>query len=235
MAIVGTLKLSTKKVNKPRSISIGILEDSPDMQAYLEHILSVESKVNIAFSASSLAEAMGYIKNNSAPDICLVDLDLPDGNGADFVSYITQNTDCKALILTVLGDKVSVMSGFSSGAHGYLLKDAEPKQIMKHILDTLAGANPISAQVSTHLLQHYLGHQKEVSLQTEKNTSTLTERETETLTLFAKGMSYKETAEILNISTNTVNDYVKSIYSKLYVNSRNEAVFEALQMGWIKV
>jgi len=205
------------------------------MQAYLAHILSSEKTINIVFSVTTLAEAMAHIKNKDVPDICLVDLDLPDGNGADFVSYITQNTGCKALILTVLGDKVSVMSGFASGAHGYLLKDTEPRQIMRHIQDTLAGANPISAQVSTHLLQHYLGHKTEAAQQPETIASNLTERETEILTLFAKGMSYKETASVLEISTNTVNDYVKSIYGKLYVNSRNEAVFEALQMGWIKV
>ena len=216
-------------------IRVGILEDSPDMQTYLAHILSLEKSVKIAFSVSTLAEAKRHIKNKEIPDICLVDLDLPDGNGADFVSYITQNTECKALILTVLGDKVSVMSGFASGAHGYLLKDTEPGQIMRHIQDTLAGANPISAQVSKHLLQHYLGHQTEATQQLETTKSALTDRETEILTLFAKGMSYKETAGVLEISTNTVNDYVKSIYGKLYVNSRNEAVFEALQMGWIKV
>ncbi|MEP3655547.1 MAG: response regulator transcription factor [Litorimonas sp.] len=223
------------RMNEPRRITIGILEDSPDMQAYLEHILSAETGVKIAFIATTLAEAMAHINQGDAPDICLVDLDLPDGNGADFVSHITQKTECKALILTVLGDKVSVMSGFSSGAHGYLLKDSEPAQIMQHILDTLAGANPISARVSTHLLAHYLGHQTPAAPAPEKISSTLTKRETETLTLFAKGMSYKETAEILGISTNTISDHVKSIYGKLYVNSRNEAVFEALQMGWIKV
>jgi len=55
------------------------------------------------------------------------------------------------------------------------------------------------------------------------------------LTLFAKGLSYRETAETLGISAHTVNDYVKSVYSKLSVNSRNEAVYEAMQLGWIKV
>ncbi|MEO9491958.1 MAG: LuxR C-terminal-related transcriptional regulator, partial [Marinomonas sp.] len=63
----------------------------------------------------------------------------------------------------------------------------------------------------------------------------LTKREIDVLTLFAKGLSYKETAEALGISAHTVNDYVKSVYSKLSVNSRNEAVYEAMQLGWITV
>lgn len=216
-------------------MNIGILEDDPDMRSYLAYILEKEDSVNIVFKAERLEQARQALSEGAKPDLCLVDLDLPDGNGAEFVSYLSEKTDCKALILTVLGDKVSVMSGFSSGAHGYLLKDSEPDDIMRHIKDTLAGANPVSAQVSKHLLDHYLGHQASSKTETKTSISQLTKRETEILTLFAKGMSYKETARVLEISTNTVSDYVKSIYGKLYVNSRNEAVFEALQMGWIKV
>jgi len=216
-------------------LKIGIVEDDADMQDYLSHILSAQKDVEILFLASTLSEANAALASGPLPDLCLVDLDLPDGTGADFVSHISQETSCKALILTVLGDKVSVMSGFSSGAHGYLLKDSEPEHIMRHIKDTLAGANPISAQVSKHLLEYYLGQSTTETVTKKSPDSKLTSRETEILTLFAKGMSYRETAELLEISTNTVNDYVKSIYSKLYVNSRNEAVFEALQMGWIKV
>lgn len=213
---------------------IGILEDDRDMQAYLQYALSEADGMETAFCCATLFDALAYLDQDGAPDLCLVDLDLPDGSGATFVSHLTSQTQAKALILTVLGDKVSVMSGFSSGAHGYLLKDAAPEQIVHHIRETLSGANPISAQVSKHLLEHYMRHQ-ETDAGEDETPSKLTARESEILTLFAKGMSYKETATTLNISTNTVNDFVKSIYSKLYVNSRNEAVFEALQMGWIKI
>lgn len=219
---------------------VGILEDDEDMREYLVDVLETTPSLEIAFSCGLLNDATQNIAENSAPDLCLVDLDLPDGNGAEFVAALTQNSSAKALILTVLGDRESVMAGFSAGAHGYLLKDAEADQIIRHIHDTAAGANPISAQVSTHLLDHYLRHQNAAPTQksvelTDGVDVALTKREVEVLTLFAKGLSYKETAQALEISPHTVNDYVKSIYGKLAVSSRNEAVFEALQLGWIKL
>lgn len=223
-----------------KAIRVGILEDDEDMREYLVDVLEGEPSVEIAFSCGLLNEAARAVTKNLPPDLCLVDLDLPDGKGSDFVASLVQNSSAKALILTVLGDRESVMAGFSAGAHGYLLKDTEADQIIRHIHDTAAGANPISAQVSTHLLDHYLRHQSAhpagKTIQTDDATEvSLTKREVEVLTLFAKGLSYKETAQAMEISPHTVNDYVKIIYGKLAVSSRNEAVFEALQLGWIKL
>ena len=214
-----------------RSYQVGILEDDPDMRNYLQFILSESSEMAVAFSEETFAGAQRQLKAGTPVDICLVDLQLPDGNGADFVKNLVSTTSSKALILTVLGDRTSVLAALEAGAHGYLLKDTAPEQITKHIKDTLAGANPISPQAATHLLRLF---QDQTSAATGSETaSTLTPRETEILTLFAKGLSYKEAAETLEISPHTVSDYVKSIYGKLSVHSRNEAVFEALQLGWI--
>ena len=208
---------------------IGILEDDPDMRNYLQFILSESPEMSVAFSEETVSGAQKQLKANVPVDICLVDLQLPDGNGADFVKELVAKTSSKALILTVLGDRTSVLAALEAGAHGYLLKDTAPEQITKHIKDTLAGANPISSQAATHLLRLF----QDKTSADEGTKSTLTPRETEILTLFAKGLSYKEAAETLEISPHTVSDYVKSIYGKLSVHSRNEAVFEALQLGWI--
>ena len=211
---------------------IGILEDDPDMQEYLAHILKGHPDIQIVFSEATIAGAIKGIAHAEKVDICLVDLQLPDGNGADFVRYLGKQTNAKALILTILGDRMSVMAALEAGAHGYLLKDTAPNQIIKNIRETMNGANPISPQAATHLLNLFKT-QAITAVQEAQTKSTLTSRETEILTLFAKGFSYKETAETLGISPHTVSDYVKSIYGKLSVHSRNEAVFEALQLGWI--
>ncbi len=217
-----------------RLIKIGVLEDDPDMRGYLAAVINGQSDMELAFSCGSLRGAMSELRAGNPLDLCLVDLDLPDGRGANFVTTLTETTSAKALILTVLGDRESVMTGFSAGAHGYLLKDTEPPQIVQHIHATIAGANPISAQVSTYLLEHYL--QNQAILPDENDpTEALTNREIDVLTLFAKGLTYQETADALGISSHTVNDYVKSVYGKLSVNSRNEAVFEAMQLGWISM
>ncbi|MEP0189995.1 MAG: response regulator transcription factor [Erythrobacter sp.] len=215
-------------------VRIGILEDDDDMRDYLVSVIEAQPDMQLAFCCASLHGAIGQLRSGKTPDLCLVDLDLPDGRGSDFVAKLTQTSQAKALILTVLGDRESVMTGFSAGAHGYLLKDTEPPQVVQHMQDTIAGASPISAQVSTYLLDHYLKNQSKTSDATDP-IDALTKREVDVLTLFAKGLSYRETAEALGISAHTVNDYVKSVYSKLSVNSRNEAVYEAMQLGWITI
>lgn len=214
-------------------IKVGILEDDPDMRDYLAMIIEAEENMDIVFSEPTIKGAMAALDKKRRVDICLVDLQLPDGNGADFVKHLSDSSDSKALILTVLGDKVSVLAGLGAGAQGYLLKDSTPVQIARHIREVLTGANPVSPQAATHLLRVF--RDQEHSSDNPQEPSTLTARETDVLTLFAKGLSYKEAAQALDISTNTVSDYVKSIYAKLSVHSRNEAVFEAIQMGWIDI
>lgn len=211
-------------------IRVGVLEDDPNMQAYLKAVLGVAEDIDLAFCVSTLAEAISITQDNL--DLCLIDLQLPDGNGTDFVAHLAKTSRAKALILTVLADKVSVMAAIRSGAHGYLLKDAEPHQILRHIKDTLRGETPVSGRAITHMIAA-LRDEPQAEKPTEK--SELSDREAEILTLFAKGMSYRETSNMLNISTHTVGTHAKSIYSKLGVNSRNEAIFEALKLGWIVV
>lgn len=214
-------------------LNVGILEDDAEMRDYLRSIFDDENSIEIQFSCATVKAAESALASTSRLDICLVDLQLPDGNGADFVKHMLKNSKAKALILTVLGDRTSVLAALEAGAHGYLLKDTAPEQIIQNIQDTVNGANPISPQAATHLLD--LFKTQNTPAQSEKSISTLTQRETDILTMFAKGLSYRETAEALNLSPHTVSDYVKNIYGKLSVHSRNEAVFEALQMGWIEL
>jgi DNA-binding NarL/FixJ family response regulator len=209
-------------------IRVGVLEDDPNMRAYLKAVLGVAEDIDLAFCVPTLAEAISVTPNDL--DLCLIDLQLPDGNGTEFVTHLSKTSRAKALILTVLADKVSVMAAIRSGAHGYLLKDSEPHQILRHIKDTLKGETPVSGRAITHMMAA-LRDEPQPEIPNEK--SELSEREAEILTLFAKGMSYKETSEMLNISTHTVGTHAKSIYSKLEVNSRNEAIFEALKLRWI--
>jgi DNA-binding NarL/FixJ family response regulator len=191
-------------------------------------LICVAEDIDLAFCVPTLAEAISVTPNDL--DLCLIDLQLPDGNGTEFVTHLSKTSRAKALILTVLADKVSVMAAIRSGAHGYLLKDSEPHQILRHIKDTLKGETPVSGRAITHMMAA-LRDEPQPEIPNEK--SELSEREAEILTLFAKGMSYKETSEMLNISTHTVGTHAKSIYSKLEVNSRNEAIFEALKLRWI--
>jgi DNA-binding NarL/FixJ family response regulator len=216
-------------------ISVGILEDDEAMRGFLITIIKQTDDMKVGFAADTVESAKAQARAIKV-DICLVDLQLPDGYGLDFIADLKTHTDAKLLILTVLGDKVSVLSALQSGANGYLLKDTRPDQLRKSIRATMAGENPISPAAATHLLNLFKEQsqsQSEAALVTSDEN--LTAREVDILTMFSRGLSYKETADTLNISNHTVGDHVKSIYKKLSVHSRSEAIFEAVQSGWIKI
>lgn len=212
-------------------IYVGILEDDPEMRDYLEMVIAKDQDMEVAFSEGTLSGAQFKYKSGIKTDICLCDIQLPDGSGIDFVRAVESKS--KSLVLTVLGDKTSVLMALEAGADGYLLKDSDGHVILKNIRKTMAGSNPISPEAATHLLGAF--KQSGLGSLFRKNESDLNARETEILTCFAKGLSYKETASTLGLSPHTVNDHVKNIYAKLRVHSKSEAIFEALQMGWIEL
>lgn len=212
---------------------VGIVEDNFKMRTHFSRIIERARGLELVFAAETLAEAK-TMSDERPLDICLVDLQLPDGSGLEFVAHLRDHTDAKALILTVLGDKVSVLAGLQAGAQGYLLKDTTATQIEHAIQSAMAGANPISPQAATHLLSILNAPKMNAPPQVPKDKeSQITEREKDVLTMFSRGLSYQETADVLNISLNTVREYTKTIYKKLKVHSRNEAIFEAVQNSWI--
>jgi DNA-binding NarL/FixJ family response regulator len=211
------------------SIKIGILEDDRPTRLFLTQLFEGDPDFEVCFSAATLHEAKAAVVGHKL-DVALVDVRLPDGTGLDFIDTAKAGSECKVLILTVLGDRTSVLLAFEFGASGYLLKDTPPAQILRDVRALVAGGCPISPQAATHLLS--LVNTK--SPATPPPTETiLSARETDVLTMFSKGMSYKETASILGLSVHTIADYVKSIYNKMQVRSRSEAVFEAVQNGWL--
>ena len=210
-------------------INVGIVEDNEDMRAYLVALVNAAEDMTLSFAAANYAEAIAQLPTTA--DICLVDIRLPDGNGIDFIKAMQESSGTKSLILTILGDRASVLLAFEIGANGYLLKDTPPDQIRRDIRAVIAGGVPISPQAAAHLLA-MMAQAKNAPLQ-EHAEPMLTDREMDVLTLFSRGLSYKETANILDMSVHTVTGHVKAIYSKMGVHSRNEAIFEAVQNGWL--
>lgn len=209
---------------------IGILEDDEALRAYVEAVVAGAEGMTLAFSAGCLADARQAIVGNPV-DLCLVDLKLPDGSGLDFVTDVKGASAAKCLIFTVLGDRSSVLLALKSGADGYLLKDTPADLLRTNIDRTLRGETPISPQAATFLLEVWRG--AEPTTLPGRLDDALTVREVDVLKLFSRGMSYRETAELLGISAHTIGDHVKSIYRKLSVHSRTEAIFEARQIGLI--
>lgn len=124
-----------------------------------------------------------------------------------------------------------------AGADGYLLKGSDAAEIGRAIRTVLDGGAPISPAVAGHILARVRGTALAAAPHANPSAPklTLTPGETEVLDALAKGFSYKEVARLRGTSYYTVADHVKAIYRKLAVNSRSEAVFEAVQAGLIKL
>ncbi|MCB2084998.1 MAG: response regulator transcription factor [Sphingomonadaceae bacterium] len=212
---------------------IAIVEDDPVVREHFIEIVSDEDGLDLAGVASNLAKAREILAQK--PDLLLLDIGLPDGSGLDFIPEVRELSDTKILIVTSFGDRETVVTAIRSGADGYLLKDSSVSQILDGIEATLNGGAPVSAAAAVYLLDRLRKEKVPSVEQVESEDAGLTPREVELLELFAKGESYKEAARSLGISPLTVGNHVKSIYRKLAVHSRGEAVYEAMKTGQLKL
>lgn len=215
----------------PANFRIAIVDDDPIVRDYLIDIVTGASELDVAGIAHNLAKARELLELK--PDLFLVDVGLPDGSGLDFVTEAKAAGDAKALVLTSFGDRETVVTAIRSGADGYLLKDSAPEAVLEGIRATLAGGAPVSSAAAVYMLELLRGKPMIEAAEAENNG--LTAREVELLEVFAKGSSYKEAARLLGISPFTIGNYVKSIYRKLAVHSRGEAVYEAVKTGQLKL
>jgi len=207
---------------------IAVVEDDEKLRSFLCRIINDSKEFTLAFACESVSKARDYLKTTPL-DLILVDLGLPDGNGVDVIRAAKSSGSVRALVLSVLGDRVTVMQALTAGADGYLLKSGHPDIILKEIRETLAGMAPVSPQVAAYLVDLV----RPVANEPGHDGPDLSDREVEVLELFSRGLSYRETAELLQISVNTISDHVRKIYTKLSVHSRSEAVFEAQSLGLI--
>lgn len=214
---------------------IAIVEDDPTVREHFIELLSDQDGLDLAWIASNLTKARDQLSQRQQPDLILLDIGLPDGNGLDFIPVIRDLSDTKVLIVTSFGDRETVVGAIRAGADGYLLKDSSVGQILDGIEATLAGGAPVSAAAAVYLLDR-LRREPELDVgEVVEEDSGLTPREIELLEQFAKGESYKQAARSLGISPLTVGNHVKSIYRKLAVHSRGEAVYEAMKTGQLKI
>ena len=180
-------------------------------------------------SAGSISAALVLLQSH-APDAVFLDLGLPDGDGFGLIRRIRQrHPQCEILVITVFADEQRVLRSLESGASGYILKTDLPQFAGRLLSTIVAGGSPISPAIARRLIERLrpaaplarpgAGHEP------------LSQREAEILGLCAKGLRYAEIAGVLGLSVHTVNAHLKSVYRKLMVNSRAEAVFEARRAG----
>lgn len=214
-------------------IRIAIVEDDPVLRG---HLIEIVARVDgFALAGVAATRDQGRDLLDSDCDVVLLDLALPDGSGLEIIREArARGMDAvKIIVISVFGDVRNVVAAIEAGADGYLLKGGDIAGTERAIRDVVAGRAPISPAVAGHILARVRN-----SAETAQHTpsiSPLTEKETEVLTDLARGFSYKEVAIRQRISHHTVADHVKAIYRKLSVNSRSQAVFEAMQSGLINL
>lgn len=214
----------------PKEYQVVLVEDDPITRERIKTAVEQHPELNVVATAGNCSQGREIIESHQ-PDVLLVDLGLPDGHGTELIQ-LAQSVSPKTeiMVITVFGDEKNVVEAIEAGATGYLLKDGEADYIGQSIKQMLNGGSPISAAIARHLLKRF----KSSSIQDSPDAPKLTARENEVLVLVAKGFSYSEISSTLGISVNTVTSHIKHIYRKLNVNSRGEAVFEAIQLGLIK-
>lgn len=217
-----------------QSIRIGIVDDDSILARSLAQAVAAAPGFQVVGMAESLAEGVDLLAHGV--DVLLVDLGLPDGSGLDLISFARSRYECKVLVISVFGDGRSVVNAIERGAHGYLLKGAHAPEAVSAIRSVLDGGAPISPAVAGHILSRVRDLvPARRSAPHASSPVSLTKREITILEHLAKGLSFKDVAGVENISYYTVAEHVKSIYRKLAVNSRGEAVYEAIQSGLISV
>lgn len=206
------------------------MEDEPVTRDVLIQVVENHSQLKLLAAVSNIAEAEAMLERK--PDIILVDIGLPDGNGIDLIHRIKQqHPEGAVMVVSGFDDEEHVLKAIEAGATGYILKDDSLVKVGPHILQLIKGESPISPGIARYLLKRFQAPHLQV---TDDSQPTLTDRENDVLTLIAKGFSRQEVADNLGVSQHTVTTHIKHIYRKLSVHSRTEAVFEAYQMGLIK-
>lgn len=210
------------------------------MRERLKRIVSDDPGLELVGAVGTCREARAALAGDGAIEVVLVDLGLPDGDGVTLIREIRRRPrPPEVMVISVFGDEEHVVAALEAGATGYLLKDASPIDVGAAIFDLLGGGSPISPAIARHLLQRFHPSDERsgdrASGVPAPSMPALTAREREVLEVLAKGFTFEEAADILGISFHTVAGHVKSIYNKLAVSSRSEAVYEATQLGLLRL
>lgn len=205
-------------MNKP--ISIIVVEDDPLVLNRFMTLFTTDPAFHLIAACSNATSARSVIRSEQA-DVLLTDLGLPDGNGLDLIRLSSHlYPDTHIMVISVFGDEKHVITAIEAGATGYILKDDDSMEVVQAIQQMCAGGAPISPAVASHLLKR---------LRPEADEVKLTKAEIDILRFIAKGYTAQEAADLKHISYHTVTSHIKSIYRKLHITTRAEAVHEAVK------
>jgi DNA-binding NarL/FixJ family response regulator len=207
-------------------IKVALVEDDEGIRTSLATLIRRAADLRLAGDYPDAETAMKEIPVQS-PDVVLMDINLPGMNGVECVRQLKiAIPEVQFLMLTVYEDSDSLFNSLKAGASGYLLKRTASGKLLEAIRDVYAGGSPVTPQVARRLVRFFSKPEAIAS-----PVSRLTVGEKEFLEQLANGYAYKEIAGRMNISIDTVRSYVRTVYEKLHVHSRTEAVVKYLRDG----
>lgn len=203
-------------------IKIGIVEDNKDLRANYSEYLDLTGQFQILWMFDGVEELLD--SDSQAPNVILLDINLKGISGVDGLPMIKKRYPTShVIILTAYDNEEFVKDLLKMGASGYILKTASIFEIQKAIESVLEGGFSISPNAARHLVADYRHNP------IEELKDKLTKREFELVELLAEGLTYKEAADRLFVTTFTINQHLKHIYNKLGINSKAELMAKMIK------
>ena len=217
-------KITEVKSKKPdMRIRVSIVEDNRGTRESLAELLGRAPTLRFVSAHPDGEEALRQIPGE-APDVVLMDINLPKMNGIECVLRLKQQMPkMQILMLTTYEEGDLIFDSLRNGASGYLLKNMPPAELIQAIEQVHAGGAPMSMQIARKVVSHF----QQIKMP-QSEMEKLTKREQEILALLAKGYLYKEIADQLGVTLSTVRAHLHTVYEKLHVQSRTEAVVKFL-------
>lgn len=214
-------------------IRILLAEDHTVVRESIREALQRETEFKVVGEASNGEEAV-KLASELRPDVILMDISMPGLNGIEATKQIKAICPSVAvLILSAYDDEQYIFSVLSAGAAGYLLKDVGVADLVEAIRTVYRGDSVLYPTIAKKVLQRFRSDREDGIR--EQPGELLSERESTVLRLAAKGLSNNAIAHELHLSVSTIESHLRSIFNKLGVGSRTEAVIEAMKRGWLNL
>lgn len=208
-------------------ITVSIVEDNDQLRGTLGRVLSRAEGFAFAGEHATAEAALEKLPQEK-PDVVLMDINLPGMNGVECVRRVKQLLpESQVMMLTAYEDTENIFNSLAAGASGYMLKRTPRAELLEAIREVHRGGSPMSTHIARKVVQSFLKPASAPVL--GESTEELSTREKEVLDLLSQGFMYKEIADKLAISFETVRTYIRRIYEKLHVRTRTEAVAKALR------
>ena len=203
-------------------IRVFVADDHALVRAGLEQLLATAEDMHVAGSASGGREAVDAVAASDV-DVVLMDLSMPDLDGISATRELRRRKpEAQVVVLTSFSDRERILAAVDAGAIGYLLKDAEPEELLSGIRAAARGESPLAPKAARQLI---------TSRRQPAPEDQLTEREQEILALIAQGQPNKLIARRLDIAEKTVKNHVSRIFQTLGVTDRTQAALWAQRNG----